>query len=192
MKHLILASTSKYRKQLLEQLQWPFSVMAPDVDETVYKDQMMSPKDLAEKLSYLKAHDVLSKNPDAVVIGSDQVCSLENTIFSKPQNKENALNQLKQMSGRKHQLLTSVTICSSEDSFTWTNITSLTMRMLNDAEIERYLDIDTPYDCAGSYKLESMGIKLFSRIEMSDHTAIIGLPLIEISNTLLSRFGFKF
>src|SRR5690606_4808960 len=97
MKHLILASTSKYRKQLLEQLQWPFSVMAPDVDETVYKDQMMSPKDLAEKLSYLKAHDVLSKNPDAVVIGSDQVCSLENTIFSKPQNKENALNQLKQM-----------------------------------------------------------------------------------------------
>src|SRR5690606_12135435 len=192
MKHLILASTSKYRKQLLEQLQWPFSVMAPDVDETVYKDQMMSPKDLAEKLSYLKAHDVLSKNPDAVVIGSDQVCSLENTIFSKPQNKENALNQLKQMSGRKHQLLTSVTICSSEDSFTWTNITSLTMKMLNDAEIERYLDIDTPYDCAGSYKLESMGIKLFSRIEMSDHTAIIGLPLIEISNTLLSRFGFKF
>lgn len=192
MKHLILASTSKYRKQLLEQLQWPFSIMAPDVDETVYKDQMMSPKDLAKKLSYLKAHDVLSKNPDAVVIGSDQVCSLENTIFSKPQNKENALNQLKQMSGRKHQLLTSVTICSAEDSFTWTNITSLTMRMLNDAEIERYLDIDTPYDCAGSYKLESMGIKLFSRIEMSDHTAIIGLPLIEISNTLLSRFGFKF
>ncbi|MFA5584280.1 MAG: Maf family protein, partial [Bacteriovoracaceae bacterium] len=70
--------------------------------------------------------------------------------------------------------------------------TSLTMRALQESEIERYLEIDKPYDCAGSYKLESMGIKLFSKIEMSDHTAIIGLPLIEISNTLLSRFGFKF
>ncbi len=129
---------------------------------------------------------------NAVVIGSDQVCSLDNTIFSKPQNKDNAIKQIQQMSGRKHQLLTSVTICSSEDSFTWTNTTSLTMRALQESEIERYLEIDKPYDCAGSYKLESMGIKLFSKIEMSDHTAIIGLPLIEISNTLLSRFGFKF
>lgn len=192
MKNLILASTSKYRNDLLKQLHWPFETLAPEVDESIYKVDKYSPQELAEKLSFLKAQDVLLKRNEAVVIGSDQVCSFERMIFSKPQNHENAFKQLKLLSGKKHQLLTSVTIMSNAQSVTWTNTTTLFMRSLEDKDIERYLQIDTPFDCAGSYKLESMGIKLFEKIEMSDHTAIIGLPLIEISNILISKFGFKF
>lgn len=192
MTKLILASTSKYRKQLLSQLHWDFETEGPIVDETIYKDQNLSPKDLAQKLSLLKASDVLSRNENALIIGSDQVCALGNTIFSKPQNYENAFKQIKKMSGKEHELLTAVTIMNNRDSFTWVNSTKLTMRELEDEDIKRYLKIDTPYDCAGSYKLEAMGIKLFEKIQMTDHTAIIGLPLIEITNVLISRFGLKF
>lgn len=192
MKQLILASTSKYRKSLLEQLHWPFEALAPDVDESIYKEQLLAPQELAEKLSLLKAQDILDKNPQAVVIGSDQVCTYNGVIFSKPQNSDNAFNQLKMLSGHSHQLLTAVTIMNSEKTHTWTNTTTLTMRKLTDEDIKRYLAIDKPFDCAGSYKLESMGIKLFNKIEMSDHSAIIGLPLIDITNVLISHFGFKF
>lgn len=192
MNKLILASTSKYRKMLLDQLHWPFECMAPDVDEDKYKKQFNSPKELAEKLSLLKAQNILEKEPNAIVIGSDQVCTLDNQIYSKPGNFENAFKQIKELSGKSHQLLTAVTIASQDKSITWTNTTTLHMRELSDEDIQRYLRIDTPYDCAGSYKLESMGIKLFSRIEMSDHSAIIGLPLIDISNILMNHFGMKF
>lgn len=192
MKKLILASTSKYRKQLLDQLHWPFETAAPAVDEDLYKQQNLAPQELAEKLSQLKAQAVLKQHPEAVVIGSDQVCALGDVIFSKPHNFENALKQLQLMAGREHKLLTAVTITDQNQSYTWTNATSLSMRALTESDITRYLEIDTPYDCAGSYKLESMGIKLFHHIEMSDHTSIIGLPLIEITNALMDRFGFKF
>lgn len=192
MKRIILASTSKYRKQLFEQLHWPFVCCSPEVDEALYKNQGFSPKDLAQKLSLIKAQAVLNKNLDAVVIGSDQVCALKDEIFSKPHNRENAFKQIKIMSGKTHELITAVSIISDQDSYTWSNSTQLKMRKLSDEDIIRYLEIDTPYDCAGSYKLEAMGIKLFEEIQMSDHTSIIGLPLIEISNILISRFGYKF
>lgn len=192
MKKLILASTSKYRKQLLGKLHWPFESMAPEVDESLYKDQFESPKALSEQLSILKAQAILKKMPQGVVIGSDQVCTFNNLIFSKPESFENAFKQLEKLSGEQHQLLTSVTIASSDKSYTWTNTTTLHMRSLSSNDIKRYLEIDEPYDCAGSYKLESMGIKLFEKIEMSDHTAIIGLPLIDITNVLIKNFGFEF
>ena len=192
MKKIILASTSSYRKELLSKLHWPFEAMKPDVDEDIYKNESISPAELSAKLSLLKADNVFGKNPDAIVIGSDQVCSFGNQILSKPLNFERALGQLAMLSGNKHQLLTSVTIKSQEKTLTWTNTTTLWMRKLNQEDITRYLNIDTPYDCAGSYKLEEMGIKLFEKIEMSDHTSIIGLPLIEISNILINDFGLKF
>lgn len=192
MKPLILASTSKYRKILLDQLHWPFITMAPAVDETAFKKDPTSPQLLAEKLSALKAKDILNKNPNAIVIGSDQVCTFDGAIFSKPQNFENAYQQLKILSGKSHQLLTSVTVSSLDKTCTWTNTTTLHMRLLSSDDIKRYLEIDTPYDCAGSYRLESMGIKLFEKIEMSDHSAIIGLPLIDITNILMKEFGLKF
>lgn len=192
MKQLILASTSKYRKNLLKQLQWPFEAIAPQVDESIHKQDGVAPQELAEKLSLLKARSILNTHPEAVVIGSDQVCSFNDIIFDKPENSQNAFNQLKMLAGNSHQLLTAVTILSTESSLTWTNITTLTMRKLSDEDIKKYIEIDRPFDCSGSYKLESMGIKLFSKIEMSDHSAIIGLPLIDITNHLMSHFGFEF
>lgn len=192
MKKIILASTSSYRKELLSKLHWPFEAIKPDVDEDIYKNEVISPSELSAKLSRLKADDIFKNNSDAIVIGSDQVCSFGNQILSKPQTFERALGQLKMLSGNKHQLLTSVTIKSQEKTLTWTNTTTLWMRKLTEEDIARYLKIDMPYDCAGSYKLEEMGIKLFEKIEMSDHTSIIGLPLIEISNILINDFGLKF
>lgn len=192
MKKLILASTSSYRKELLSKLHWEFDTAKPDVDEDIYKKDDISPDELSRKLSLLKAQAVFKGNEDEIVIGSDQVCSFGNLILSKPGNFEQAHKQIRMLSGNSHKLLTSVTLLSKEKAITWTNSTTLWMRKLSDEDITRYLKIDEPYDCAGSYKLEEMGIKLFERIEMSDHTSIIGLPLIEISNKLINEFGFKF
>ena len=186
---LILASTSTYRRQLLSQLGWRFEAMAPGIDENQFKQQGLSPEDLAIELSRIKAKAVYLRNEGSCVIGSDQVCSLNGTLFSKPQTKENAIEQLGQLQGRPHELLTAVTVVTPENETSFLNRTILHMRDLSKEEIERYIDADLPLDCAGSYKLEARGIKLFERIEMSDHTAIIGLPLIELSNVLIN-LGF--
>lgn len=187
---LILASTSKYRQELLSKLGWEFSAVSPGVDEDQYKNLNLRPEDLSLKLSYLKANAVFLKNLEACVIGSDQVCSLGNEILGKPHTKEKALEQLMKMSGKSHELLTSVSIISPKGTRSFTNKTTLHMRELDKKTLEDYINQDKPLDCAGSYKLESFGIKLFERIEMSDHTAIIGLPLIELSQELIS-IGYK-
>lgn len=186
---LILASTSKYRATLLSQLGWDFATEAPGVDEGVFKGEGIPARDLALKLSELKARAVHERHPESWVIGSDQVCTLEGKIFSKPQTKERAVEQLQQMSGKTHELLTAVTISSPKGTESFLNVTSLTMRALSREVIQRYVDKDLPLDCAGSYKLESFGMKLFSKIEMDDHTAIIGLPLIELCSRLVAQ-GF--
>lgn len=187
---LILASTSKYRAALLSQLGWEFTTDSPGVDESVLKSQKLKPHDLALELSALKARAVFQKSPHSFVIGSDQVCALEGTILSKPGSKEAAISQLEFMSDKTHQLLTGVTVLSSKGERSFVNITTLTMRKLSSQQIQEYVEADLPLDCAGSYKLESQGIKLFSRIEMEDHTAIIGLPLIQLCSTLLEE-GFS-
>jgi septum formation protein len=186
---LILASTSKYRANLLSQLGWEFMTEAPGVDEEVFKGKGIPPSELALKLSELKAKAVFDRHPNSWVIGSDQVCTLEGKILSKPHTKERAVEQLQALSGKIHELLTAVTIASPRGVESFLNTTSLTMRPLKKEEIQRYVDKDLPLDCAGSYKLESFGIKLFSKIEMDDHTAIIGLPLIELCNRLVAQ-GF--
>lgn len=187
---LILASTSKYRAALLSQLGWEFRALSPDVDEDQLKGQGLPPEELALQLSKLKARAVYEKHPEAWVIGSDQVCALGEEILSKPGTMEKARKQLENMQGKTHRLLTAVTVSSPKGERSFVNITTLHMRPLTSEQIAAYLSADHPLDCAGSYKLESSGIKLFSKIEMEDHTAIIGLPLIQLSSVLLEE-GFS-
>lgn len=186
---LILASTSRYRSALLTQLGWAFDSLGPDVDEEPLKQKGLLPGDLAQKLSYLKAQNIFEKNQHACVIGSDQVCMFENKILSKPKTIDRACEQLAMMQGKPHELLTAVTVIHPRGEETFLNQTILKMRPLTTSEIEAYINADMPLDCAGSYKLESRGIKLFESIKMNDHTAIIGLPLIQLTNSLL-KIGY--
>lgn len=186
---LILASTSKYRGELLAQLGWPFEAVAPGVDEEKIKQKGYSATELAMELSKLKAQAVSCKYPHACVIGSDQVCTMDGMIFDKPGTPEKAAEQLSRMQGKSHELLTAVTILHPDGIETIFNKTILHMRPLTLAQIHQYVRDDKPLDCAGSYKLESRGIKLFHKIEMDDHTAIIGLPLIELTSVLL-KLGY--
>lgn len=187
---LILASTSKYRSALLAQLGHEFEAVNPGVDEDKIKDGTYSPEELALTLSRLKAEAVFVRRPDSCVIGSDQVCQLNGEIFSKPHTIDKAREQISKMQGKAHELLTAVTIIYPEGSESFLNRTVLYMRPLTLPQINSYIKNDLPLDCAGSYKLESSGIKLFEKIEMSDHTAIIGLPLIELTSRLL-KLGYS-
>lgn len=187
---LILASTSKYRGQLLSQLGWDFSQMNPGVDEDKIKTGVLAPIQIAQTLALYKAQAVFALRPDACVIGSDQVCALEGRLFGKPGTEERAAEQLALLQGKSHELLTAVTIISPAGTEAFVNRTVLHMRPLNLRDIHSYVTFDRPLDCAGSYRLEGRGIKLFQKIEMTDHTAIIGLPLIELTTTLL-KLGFS-
>jgi septum formation protein len=186
---LILASTSKYRGALLAQLGHPFEAISPGVDEDQLKSKNYTPTQIATELAKLKALAVFNKRPEACVIGSDQVCVLNGELLSKPGSKENAILQLQKMQGIHHELITAVTILYPQGEINFHNRTLLFMRSLTLSEITRYVEEDLPLDCAGSYKLESKGIKLFEKIEMDDHTSIIGLPLIQLNNHLL-KIGF--
>lgn len=187
---LILASTSKYRCDLLTQLGLPFKAQAPGVNEDKIKEKNLPPEKLALELSRLKAQAVFVKHADSCVIGSDQVCSLDGIILGKPHTSEQALEQLLFMQGKSHELLTAVTVISPGKEHTFLNKTTLFMRSLTNDEIIRYVEEDRPLDCAGSYKLESRGIRLFEKIEMDDHTSIIGLPLIQLNNYLI-HLGYQ-
>lgn len=184
MKEIILASSSPYRKELLERLGINFKCISPNVNEDKFKKIINDPIELATKLAFEKANEIAKQNPHAIVIGSDQLVNYQNDILGKPGNKKSALKQILRMQGDTHELVTAVCIISDTKQHPILNITKLTMRNLSDQKISEYLDYDSPYDCAGSYKLESRGISLFSKIETSDHTAIIGLPLLEVGNVL--------
>lgn len=188
---LILASTSKYRAELFSKLGWGFSTENPSVDEAPLKLLDLEPGDIALRLSRMKSEAVFVKNPTSCVIGSDQVCAIGKTIYGKPLSKDGAIRQLSEMNGKTHELLTAVTVTWPGGQTSFLNVTRLHMRELTVQEITRYVEKDLPHDCAGSYKLEEAGIKLFERIEMDDHTAVIGLPLIELSNVLLN-LGYPF
>lgn len=186
---LVLASTSKYRGALLTQLGWPFVAMNPGVDEDQLKSKDLSPTQLAMELAKLKALAIFKLRPEACVIGSDQVCMFNGELLGKPGTKEKAIQQLLKMQGSHHELITAVSIIFPEGEISFHNRTLLFMRPLSIQEITRYVEDDLPLDCAGSYKLETKGIKLFEKIEMDDHTSIIGLPLIQLNNHLL-KIGY--
>jgi len=175
---LILASTSRYRRELLERLHLPFRVVAPSVDETPQPGE--TPATLARRLALAKAHAVAAHEPDAVVIGSDQVADLAGTPIGKPGTHERATEQLRAMRGRSVVFQTAVAVVHARRSYEGVALVPVTVRFrtLTDAEIEHYLRTETPYDCAGSAKVETLGIALLDAIESDDPTALVGLPLI--------------
>jgi septum formation protein len=185
---LVLASTSRYRRELLARLHLPFEVLSPNVDETPLPGE--SPSATALRLSVLKAQAAASAYPDALIIGSDQVLMLGQAQLGKPGNYENAFAQLRAMQGREAVFHTALTLLNSRTGQAQTHDvpTVVHIRPLTDAQIEAYLKKETPYDCAGSAKSESLGIALMTRMDSPDPTALVGLPLMALTE-MLAREG---
>nr|WP_315491360.1 Maf family nucleotide pyrophosphatase [uncultured Rhodoferax sp.] len=181
---LILGSTSVYRRELLGRLNVPFSVESPDVDETPRPGEQ--PADLAQRLALAKALAVAARFPDCVVIGSDQVADLDGQPLGKPGTHERAVAQLRQMRGKTVVFQTAVAVVCLETGFSQQSLAPVRVqfRPLDDTEIESYLRLEQPYDCAGSAKSEGLGIALLDAIENDDPTALVGLPLIRTSRML--------
>jgi septum formation protein len=175
---LILASTSRYRRQLLQRLRLPFDVVSPGVDETALAGE--EPAALAMRLALAKAQAVATDAVNAVVIGSDQVAELDGQAIGKPGSHERAVAQLKMMSGQRVVFHTAVAVVRRDRAFERALLAPVTVhfRDLRSDEIERYLQLDAPYDCAGSAKSEALGVALLASIDSDDPTALIGLPLI--------------
>lgn len=181
---LILASTSRYRRELLGRLRLPFTVVAPRVDEAAEPGE--APVALARRLALAKANEVAAREPDAVVIGSDQVAELDGAALGKPGTHERAVQQLRSMRGRAVRFHTAVAVARASSGFAQQDLVTVTVRFrqLSDTEIEHYLRLEQPYDCAGSAKCETLGIVLAEAIESDDPTALVGLPLIRTSALL--------
>jgi len=181
---LILASTSSHRRLLLERLGLPFTAVAPGVDET---RSFREPVDaLVKRLSRAKAEAVAAKHPGALVIGSDQAAEREGEILGKPGDHVTATAQLKAASGKYMKFHTGLCLWDGRTGACqeYVDQTRVAFRKLSDGEIERYLDAEKPYDCAGSFKSEGLGITLFEGIESNDPTALVGLPLIALCRFL--------
>lgn len=187
---LILASTSRYRRELLQRLRLPFTCEAPGVAEERVPPE--SAEATASRLAALKARAVAARHPDAVVIGSDQVAVLGASLLGKPGTVERCRQQLRDASGRTVEFLTAVHVVDGTSGKECSHIdrTTVRFRALSDAEIVRYVELDAPLDCAGGFKAESLGIALFESIESSDPTALTGLPLVWLSGAL-TRAGLS-
>ena len=183
---LVLASTSRYRRELLVRLTPDFRCIAPDVDETPRPGE--APEALAARLAQAKARAVAARAPGALVLGSDQVCEADGRFFGKPGSAERARVQLTACSGRTVQFHTAVCLIDGRRNapreYAAMDTTHVVMRELDAAEIARYVEREQPLDCAGSFKCEALGIALFERIETRDPTALIGLPLIAVCGLL--------
>lgn len=181
---LVLGSTSRYRRELLTRLGLPFNTAAPAVDESPLPGE--APRALALRLARAKATEVAARYPKAVVIGSDQVADLDGQPLGKPGTHDRAVAQLRAMSGRTVVFQTALTVVCVESGFEQSDLAAVEVRFrtLDDAEIERYLRAEQPYDCAGSAKSEGLGIALLESIHNDDPTALIGLPLIRTARLL--------
>ena len=181
---LILASTSRYRSELLARLRLPFDAVAPEVDETPRPGE--APRALAERLALAKARAVAARFPQAIVIGSDQVADLHGTALGKPGTHARAAAQLARMSGQRVVFQTAVAVVCQATGYQGQELAAVEVqfRTLAADEIERYLHAEQPYDCAGSAKSEGLGIALLNAIVSDDPTALIGLPLIRTANLL--------
>ena len=184
---LVLASTSPYRRELLARLGVPFETAAPDVDETPLPDE--APDATAQRLSVLKARAVAKQFPAALIIGSDQVALLEGKQLGKPGNFDNAVTQLQAMRGKALEFHTALTLLNAQTGRTQTDVVlvRLVMRHYTDEQIAAYLRKDQPYNCCGSAKSESLGIALIARYETEDPNALVGLPLIKLTEMLTNE-----
>ena len=187
-RRLVLASGSRYRKDLLGRLGLRFDVTPPQVDETAQPGE--SPAQTALRLSLLKAQAVAQSHPDALVIGSDQVAASGGRIYGKPGTHENAVRQLRELSGKAVGFHTAVTLLDARAGKHESRLVPcrVVFRNLDPRLIESYLNKEKPYDCAGAAKAEGLGIALIARIETEDPTSLIGLPLIALSE-MLERAG---
>ena len=183
---VVLGSTSRYRRELLERLRLPFEVASPLVDETALPGER--PEALARRLALAKARAVADRFPAAVVIGSDQVADLDGEPLGKPGGHDRAVDQLRRMRGREVVFQTAVAVVCIEGGFEEVDLASVRVRFraLGDGEIESYLRAEQPYDCAGSAKSEGLGICLLDAIGNDDPTALVGLPLIRTCRMLRS------
>lgn len=162
--------------------------MPPGVDEDLVKAQGLAPEDLARVLARDKARAVAQREPQAIVIGSDQVCALGDEVLDKPGSHAVAVQRLSRLAGREHRLITAVCVRLGAREVEFVDVTTLAMRPLDPAALDRYVAADRPYDVAGGYKLEQLGISLFERIDSADQTAIIGLPMLRLV-TVLRELG---
>lgn len=185
---LILGSSSPYRRELLARLGLAFTCVAPEVDETPLTGEM--PEAIALRLALAKAQAVAAAYPDALIVASDQVADVDGKPLGKPGNHDRAVRQLRALRGRR--VVFHTALCLLDGASTRHQLdnvsTTVTFRHLGDAQIERYLERERPYDCAGSARIESLGIALVERIESDDPTALIGLPLVALVS-MLAREG---
>ncbi len=187
MRPLVLGSSSPYRKAVLDKLGIPFKTDTPRIIEKQSPGE--APADLVQRLAELKARDVGSRHPGALIIGSDQVASLNGEILGKPGNRENSISQLLAASGQTVTFLTGLSLYNSATGRIHTAVEPFVVRFreLTRSQIERYVDRDQPYDCAGSFKSEGYGITLFSGLEGRDPNALMGLPLILLVDLLTNE-----
>jgi septum formation protein len=187
---LVLASSSPYRRQLLERLRLPFAICAPQVDEAAHSGE--SARETALRLAHAKAQAVARRYPDGLIIGSDQVAVLDATPLGKPGTHAAALAQLQLVRGRP--VVFHTALCLLDASTGRSQIEEIATRVrfrdYTDAQAVRYLELDEPYDCAGSAKIEALGVALVDRVESHDPTALIGLPLIALVS-MLQRAGVE-
>ncbi|WP_299871570.1 nucleoside triphosphate pyrophosphatase [uncultured Cocleimonas sp.] len=183
-KHLILGSTSAFRKELLERLRLDFTTDSPDIDETPLQNE--TPEDYVIRLSLEKAKAVAARHDDALIIASDQCSVLNGKIRGKPGNHLNAVQQLTESSGNRVSFLTGLCLYDCSDQSYQLEMVPfhVDFRDLSAREIESYLQVEQPYGCAGSFKSEGLGVTLFKRLEGDDPSSLIGLPLIKLSEML--------
>jgi septum formation protein len=182
MPQIILASTSRYRRELLERLRLPFVTRSPDVPEIARDGE--TPADMAARLALAKARSIADAG--AIVIGSDQVASLDGRLLRKPGSPDIAVAQLRAAQGKVVQFHTAVALIATDTGETLEHVdrTAVRFRRLDDVALERYVELESPLDCAGSFKAEGLGVALFEQISSEDPTALIGLPLIFVANAL--------
>lgn len=186
---IILASSSVYRRALMDQLNVPYEHVAPDVDENHLKKMApVSTNDLPQYLAQKKAESLVKAHPKAIIIGCDQMAVLKNKGLDKPGSPEKAVTQLLRLQGQTHQIITGLAVyCKNQWELSSTTA-QLKMKPLTETQIKRYVDLEKPIDCAGSYKIEKMGIVLFESIKTEDPSAIVGMPLMALAR-ILEKFG---
>ncbi len=187
---LVLGSTSPFRQQILQKLQVTFETDSPDIDESILDNE--TPQELVARLSELKARTVAQRHPDALIIGSDQVSVNNGVILGKPHTHENAIQQLINASGKKITFYTGLCLYNAKTDDAQVEVVPFHVhfRQLNEAQIDHYLRVEQPYNCAGSFKSEGYGISLFSKLEGDDPNTLIGLPLIRLT-AMLEHEGFR-
>ena len=187
---IVLASSSPYRKMLLDRLQIEFICESPNIDEQYKKNEEI--EDYVARLAQEKAKQIMPNHPNSIIIGSDQALECDGKILSKPENHENAKKQLASMSGKSLVFYTGLSVLNTTTNASQNDVIQyrVCFRNLNEVEIEDYLNKEQPYQCAGSFMSEKLGISLLSKMEGDDPTALVGLPLIRLSQMLRNE-GIK-